>query len=66
MWTLATAEGRFTGHRTTLNGVELKLTAARELPPLPPRVLPASGALLMPRLSITFVTLPEAQAEACM
>ena len=68
---LGTVEGVFTGHRATLNGEELVVAAAAGggpgvLPSLAPKVEPAGAALALAPLSVAYVVLPHAKAEACL
>ena len=63
VYLLGTVEGVFTGNRTTLNGRELLLSGTA-LPPMPP-VVQEQGLFSMPPLSVAFVVLPDAHADAC-
>jgi heparanase 1 len=64
-WSLATAEGTFKGHRTTLNGEELLVHGNGTLPDMAPARLSRSRPLIVPALTIAFVALPGANAAAC-
>ena len=65
VYRLGTAEGVFTGHRTTLNGVELLVATGGVLPPLTPTIEAAEKPLKLEALSISFVVLPDANAKGC-
>jgi heparanase 1 len=65
IYRLGTVEGVFTGHRATLNGVELLVGAGGMLPTLTPTIEAAEGPLKLEALSVSFVVLPDADAKGC-
>ena len=65
VYRLGTVEGVFTGHRATLNGVELLVGAGGVLPTLTPTIEAANGPLQLDPLSVNFVAMPDANASGC-
>ena len=65
VYRLGTVEGVFTGHRATLNGVELLVGAGGVLPTLTPPIEATNGPLQLDPLSVNFVAMPDANAPGC-
>ena len=65
VYRLDTAEGVFTGHRATLNGVELLVGAGGVLPRLTPTIEDTAEPLQLKALSVNFVAMPDADAAGC-
>ena len=65
VYRLGTVEGVFTGHRATLNGVELLVGASGVLPMLTPTIEATKDPLQLEALSVNFVVMPDADAPGC-
>ena len=65
VYRLGTVEGVFTGHRATLNGVELLVGAGGVLPRLTPTIEDTAEPLQLEALSVNFVAMPDADAAGC-
>ena len=66
VYRLGTVEGVFTGHRATLNGVELSVGSGGVLPALAPTWELAAALLHLEPLSVSFVVLPTANVAGCV
>eukprot|EP01052_Picozoa_sp_SAG31_P039035 SAG31_NODE_5328_length_2605_cov_2.959346_3_plen_137_part_00 len=65
VYRMGTVEGKFSGHRTSINDVEMLVEPGGILPEIMPITENASLPLALAPLSVNFVALPYAKAKAC-